>query len=47
MGKLATGEPVWDLQYDEEGRLVAPDQEAFIDEVGGSGVGHLIVFSHG
>ena len=47
MGKLATGEPVWDLQYDEEGRLVAPDQGAFIDEVGGSGVGHLIVFSHG
>jgi hypothetical protein len=47
MGKLATGEPVWDLQFDEKGNLTAPGRAAFLDEVAGSGVEHLFVFSHG
>jgi len=47
MGQLGTGEPVWNLQFDEKGNLTAPGQGTFIDDVGGRGVEDLFVFSHG
>lgn len=47
MKQLGTGEPVWDLQFDEKGRLTAPAQGSFLDDVGGQGTEDLFVFSHG
>jgi hypothetical protein len=47
MDRLRTGEPVWDLAFDEKGRLTAPPREAVLDEVIGEGVADLFVFSHG
>lgn len=47
MGQLNTGEPVWDLQFDEKGNLTAPGQQDFISDVGGHAVEDLFVFSHG
>lgn len=47
MERLPTGEPVWDLVFDEKGRLTAPAREAFLGEVAAEGVADLFVFSHG
>jgi hypothetical protein len=47
MERLPTGEPVWDLAFDEKGRLTAPASEAFLGEVLAEGVADLFVFSHG
>jgi hypothetical protein len=48
MRTLPTGEPVWDLNFDEKGVLTRPaDGTAFLDEVAGSGMTDLFVFSHG
>jgi hypothetical protein len=47
MGQLGTGEPVWDLEFDEKGNLTAPDGGAFLDDVNGRNVEDLFVFSHG
>jgi hypothetical protein len=48
MSTLPTGEPVWDLHFDEKGVLTGPaDRTAFLDEVAGSGVADLFLFSHG
>jgi hypothetical protein len=47
MERLPTGEPVWDLVFDEKGRLTAPASEAFLGEVLAEGVADLFVFSHG
>jgi hypothetical protein len=47
MGQLGTGEPVWDLQFDEKGNLTAPGEGTFVNDVGGRSVEDLFVFSHG
>ncbi|MGW2834964.1 hypothetical protein [Streptomyces sp. NPDC001286] len=47
MMRLATNEPVWDLQFDEKGRLTAPAAGDFLDQVIAEGVEDLFVFSHG
>ena len=47
MRQLTTGEPVWDLQFDEKGQLTAPAQNDFLDEVASAGVTDLFAFSHG
>ena len=47
MRQLPTGEPVWDLQFDENGQLTAPAQGDFLDEVAAAGVTDLFAFSHG
>jgi len=47
MRQLQTGQPVWDLQYDEKGALTAPAQADFLNEVASSGVTDLFAFSHG
>ena len=48
MTTLPTGEPVWDLVFDEKGGLTTPaDRRAFLDGVAASGVTDLFVFSHG
>jgi hypothetical protein len=47
MERLPTGEPVWDLVFDEKGRLTAPASAAFLGEVAAEGVADLFVFSHG
>jgi hypothetical protein len=45
MGALPTGEPVWDLKFDENGTMAG--RAAFIDEVVASGVEDLFLLSHG
>lgn len=47
MKQLPTGEPVWDLDFDESGRLTAPTETALLDQVAAAGVDDLFVFSHG
>src|ERR1700745_546223 len=47
MPPLPTGEPVWDLQFDENGQLTSPAQGASLAEVPAAGVTDLFVFSHG
>lgn len=47
MERLPTGEPVWDLAFDEKGRLTAPPVQAFLDEVAAEAIADLFVFSHG
>jgi hypothetical protein len=47
MRQLPTGEPVWDLSFDEQGRLTAPAQGDFLTEVAAGNVTDLFVFSHG
>jgi hypothetical protein len=47
MPPLPTGEPVWDLQFDENGRLTSPAQGDFLAGVAAAGVTDLFVFSHG
>ena len=47
MPPLPTGEPVWDLQFNEDGQLTSPDQGGFLAEVAAAGVTDLFVFSHG
>lgn len=47
MQRLPTGEPVWDLVFDEAGRATAPAREEFLGEVHAEGVADLFVFSHG
>src|SRR6516164_5322965 len=47
MRQLATGEPVWDLQFDENGQLTSPAQGDVLTEVAAAGVTDLFAFSHG
>jgi hypothetical protein len=47
MPPLPTGEPVWDLQFNEAGQLTSPARDAFLAEVAAAGVTDLFVFSHG
>jgi hypothetical protein len=47
MKPLPTGEPVWDLTFDEKGTLTAPDRGTFVSEVMREQVQDLFVFSHG
>ncbi|MET8545367.1 hypothetical protein ABZW03_32730 [Kitasatospora sp. NPDC004799] len=47
MRRLPTGEPVWDLVFDENGVLASPAAGGFLDEVAAEGVTDLFVFSHG
>ena len=47
MRQLATGEPVWDLQFDENGALTAPARGDFLAEVAAQGVTDVFAFSHG
>jgi hypothetical protein len=47
MPPLPTGEPVWDLQFDEDGKLTSPAQGSFLAEVAAAGVTDLFAFSHG
>jgi hypothetical protein len=45
--RLRTGEPVWDLTFDEKARLTAPAAETILDGVRDEGVTDLFIFSHG
>ena len=47
MPPLPTGEPVWDLQFNEDGQLTSPAQASFLAEVAAAGVTDLFAFSHG
>ena len=47
MPPLPTGEPVWDLQFNEDGTLTSPAQGSFLAEVAAAGVTDLFAFSHG
>ncbi len=47
MRQLATGEPVWDLQFDENGALTTPARGDFLAEVAAQGVTDVFAFSHG
>src|SRR3954466_11122685 len=48
MAQLDTGEPVWDLEFDERGGLVDPGAaETFLSLSGGPDVTDVFVFSHG
>ena len=47
MEQLSTGEPVWDLQYDEKGNLTGPAQGDFFAQAAAQGVQDLFMFSHG
>jgi hypothetical protein len=47
MWQLPTGEPVWDLQFDENGQLTSPAQGDVLAEVAAAGVTDLFAFSHG
>jgi len=47
MMRLVTNEPVWDLEFDEKGRLTAPAEADFLDQVIAEGVEDLFIFSHG
>jgi hypothetical protein len=47
MRRLPTNEPVWDLEFDEKGRLAVPARGDFLDAVIAEGVADLFVFSHG
>ncbi len=47
MEQLATGEPVWDLQFDENGNLTSPAQGDFLAQVADHDVQDLFMFSHG
>jgi len=47
MRQLSTGEPVWDLQFDENGQLTSPAQGGVLAEVAAAGVTDLFAFSHG
>ena len=46
MDKLDSGEPTWELVFDEDGRLVQLDEEAFFIQLESSGVEDMFVFSH-
>src|SRR5215831_6209771 len=47
MQPLPTGEPVWDLQFNENGQLTSPAQDSFLAEVAAAGITDLFAFSHG
>jgi hypothetical protein len=47
MRQLSTGEPVWDLQFDENGQLTSPAPGDVLAEVAAAGVTDLYAFSHG
>jgi hypothetical protein len=47
MRTLPTGEPVWDLQFNEDGQLTSPGQGDFLAEVAAAGITDLFAFSHG
>ncbi|MER6126627.1 hypothetical protein ABT173_29230 [Streptomyces sp. NPDC001795] len=47
MRRLTTNEPVWDLAFDEQGRLTALAEGDFLDQVIAEGVDDLFMFSHG
>lgn len=47
MRRQQTGEPVWDLTYDEKGSLTSPGHDDFLREVQAEGVVDLFVMSHG
>ncbi|MCE3555566.1 hypothetical protein LWC33_29490 [Pseudonocardia sp. RS11V-5] len=47
MASLPTGEPVWDLKFDEKGGIAPADRNGFLDEVAASGVADLFLISHG
>lgn len=47
MRQLPTGEPVWDLQFDENGQLTSPAQGDVLAELAAAGVTDLFAFSHG
>jgi len=47
MKRLRTNEPVWDLSFDEKGRLTELGQDDLIEGIIAEGVDDLFVFSHG
>jgi hypothetical protein len=47
MAQLKTGEPVWDLQFDEKGNLTAPARDDFLNDVDGQNIEDLFMFCHG
>src|ERR1700750_2587515 len=47
MQPLPTGEPVWDLQFNESGQLTPPDRGSFLAEGAAAGITALFAFSHG
>lgn len=47
MTRLATSEPVWNLEFDENGQLTSPADKDFLDQVIVEDVADLFIFSHG
>ncbi|WP_406004723.1 hypothetical protein OG440_37890 [Streptomyces sp. NBC_00637] len=47
MAQPTTAAPVWNLAFDEKGRLTAPAEDDFLDQVIAQGVDDLFCFSHG
>src|SRR4051794_30459686 len=47
MNTLTSGEPRWEMVFDEDGKLLGFDRETFFRQLKDSGVEDLFVFSHG
>jgi hypothetical protein len=47
MKQLPTGEPVWDLKFDEKGGMDPRDRQTVLDEIDADNLADLFIFSHG
>jgi hypothetical protein len=47
MKQLPTGEPVWDLKFDEKGGMDPRDRQTILDEIDADNLADLFIFSHG
>jgi hypothetical protein len=46
MKQLPTGEPVWDLKFDEKGGMDPRDRQTILDEIDADNLADLYIFSH-
>ncbi|MGH3672647.1 MAG: hypothetical protein ACRDSH_18775, partial [Pseudonocardiaceae bacterium] len=47
MKQLPTGEPVWDLKFDEKGGMDPQNRQTVLDEIDTENLADLFIFSHG
>ncbi|KAA9156699.1 hypothetical protein FPZ12_027070 [Amycolatopsis acidicola] len=47
MERMPSGEPRWELNFDERGGMSTPDRDRFLDEVAAENPATLFFFSHG
>ncbi|QHG85252.1 hypothetical protein D1O33_24595 (plasmid) [Rhodococcus rhodochrous] len=47
MEQLPSGEPIWDLKFNEKGLLTAPATDAFLEQIAAEDITDLFIFSHG